>query len=339
MAVLAEHAVVQAVYVWQPSDGQPAWLVTFDFAEIHGRIECIGMAMRSYIRDRAEDASGNYPAYRTGGAIKRSDLFHVPAHRPASPLSILFDPTSAAYREWKEYLRQEEDEGDAVVNAEAPDPFPRLARYDPEALEAVLYFGDLVLEPRPLRAVTLRTFPFSYCMNRARQQIAEYYSIGIVPRHVTGAPRAAQRRAVKKVVTAFAPKERKGGRPGKWTIEDLKEVARLYKEAWRTGTSSPTKDVAIAMGIKVNVAAKLVSRCRNPKIALLPPTERRKAGWTGNPLPAAWADRFANREADLEAENRQRMAELLATIAEMEKSGKTGEPSSKDEEEPHEHNR
>jgi len=329
MAALGEHAVAQAVYVWRPPHDQPAWLVIFDFAEINGRIECIGMAMRSYIRDRAKDASGDYAAYWTGGTIRTNDILlalspppgddwseaesrkaylaSVNAEPPAVdpwPLRVKRGPPLGEIG----YPRSGGAEEAYLASAPVPLPLHPIMKYDQDAVAAVFVSGELALEPRPLRAVTLREFPFGYCMNRARQQIAELYSGGgIVPHHAAGAPRAAQRRAVEKVVAAFAPKERKGGRPAKWTMEDLKEVARLYKEAWRTSTS-PTKDVAIAMGIKANVAAKLVSRCRNPKIALLPPTERRKAGWSKSPAEAR----------------------LAAELAEMEKPGKAGERPTND---------
>ena len=55
-----------------------------------------------------------------------------------------------------------------------------------------------------------------------------------------------------------------------------KRWRRLYSEAYRQGSRSPTKDVASRMGIPYGMAGKLVMRCR--AVGLLEATAPRKAG-------------------------------------------------------------
>ena len=68
----------------------------------------------------------------------------------------------------------------------------------------------------------------------------------------------------------------------KHTMAELEAVAAIYSKAF-DDFKPPTKAVAAALGVTANVAAKLVMRCRDPKIGLLEPTEKRKAGGVKRP--------------------------------------------------------
>ena len=63
----------------------------------------------------------------------------------------------------------------------------------------------------------------------------------------------------------------------------LEMVAKAYREAYASGSSSPTKDVADKLGITRSQAAKLVMRCRDPRIGLLAQTKPRQAGGVAPP--------------------------------------------------------
>ncbi len=182
--------------LWRSKDGKP-WWVSFRLVEIEGRMECVGMEVRSW----------------------------------------------------------PDDEGGA---------------------------------PSQLYASTLRELPFADVLARARRERAgkldqraeSWKTISQPGSKITVDPLTALALTAmdKHDAALMNPPGQKGGRHAKYTLADLARVAALYSEKWTGGSTSPTKDVATALGLTPNVAAKLVMRCRDPKIGLLGPTEKRKAG-------------------------------------------------------------
>jgi hypothetical protein len=68
MGPLEHRQIARHSILWKSENAGP-WLVTFDFAEIAGRVECVGVSVRSYIHDRAEGPEGVYPAYWDGEPV------------------------------------------------------------------------------------------------------------------------------------------------------------------------------------------------------------------------------------------------------------------------------
>jgi len=248
VTALRRNEVVRASYVWRDAEGQP-WLLTFAFAELRGRLECVGMELRSYLAVEAEEGEDRYPALWTGEPI---DAAQVAAASVASALA-----------------------------GEEARPHP-LEKHDPEALLSGAA-ADSGMMPRPLRAGTLRGLPLADVITRVRRQQAAAYRgeadyFEMPPRAVIANGEAAIERWTSKGAEAFTPAERKGGRPARWTRADLERAAAVYRAAYASGSSSPTKAVAEALDTTRNMAAKLVMRCRDPRVGLLGPTTKARAG-------------------------------------------------------------
>ena len=136
-------------------------------------------------------------------------------------------------------------------------------------------------DPRPMKAGTLR-FPFAALLLRARRETArisrQLGELAVRPNtglyQTSTSPETWQK--VKDGLDAGArlldpPDGTKGGRRARYTRADLEHVAEVYAAAWASGSSSPTKDVAEALGVSRGMAGKLVWRCR--RLGLLPPAE------------------------------------------------------------------
>jgi hypothetical protein len=147
---------------------------------------------------------------------------------------------------------------------------------------------DRTAEPAPLFAGTLRELPFGSLLTRARRERVEdlrrkakFFEGPRQPgqKMVTGTPAARvyalMTRHRAKLIDSPQPK---AGRHAKYTRADLERVARVYAEAYAGGSRSPTKDVAECLNLSHSEAAKLVMRCRDSKVALLAPTQKRTAG-------------------------------------------------------------
>ena len=85
-------------------------------------------------------------------------------------------------------------------------------------------------------------------------------------------------RLTQQAAGSFSAPGRKAGRPTKFSPAQLELVAKTYREAYASGSPSPTKDVAEKLGLSRSQAAKLVMRCRDHRIGLLGPTKARRAG-------------------------------------------------------------
>jgi hypothetical protein len=99
------------------------------------------------------------------------------------------------------------------------------------------------------------------------------------------------KRLTQQAAGSFSTPGQKVGRPAKFSPAMLEVVARDYREAYASGSSSPTKDVAEKLGLTRSQAAKLIMRCRDPRVGLLGPTRARKAGGIeptskGEPAPS-----------------------------------------------------
>ena len=260
---LHPHEIHRAAYLWSSPGGEP-WLVAFAFAEIADRIECVGMEMRSYIASE-EARKGSvqaYQSYWTGGV-------------------------STPFRQVRV------DEVATLLLRLGSDVSHPVAPYDPLALEAGAHREKGMLTPHPLRAATLRELPFARLLSEVRAQIAERKpKLGLpgIAERLEFERRAAQPDAEAVGVLeawlaadhelreAFRTGKRRPGHPAAYSDAHLEMVADLYRDAFSQGSSSPTKDVATALGVTRNVAAKLVMRCRRAR--LLGQTEQRKAGAT-----------------------------------------------------------
>jgi len=349
---LYENALLSGSCLWHSKDDEP-WLVSFDFAEVDGRLECVGMRLRSFIESEAEDEFGPHRAYLSG-EISTDDLFPKP--QPLPKVDML-DPQSRAA-----YLK-------AVEEQEITPPHPALE--DSDATAAIL--GDPTRRwapqssPRPLRTATLRELPLGSLLADVRKQAAAAWRSGIMaPRAAAhpvgielseemqdfaGAPfeerqtTSAERevleqrtwellqkvkrnggwddelirerdelgrlfaeleeregprpelkqaphptipavqidaaeflRLTQQAAGSFNAPGQKAGRPAKYSPAQLELVARTYRQAFADGSPSPTRDVAEKLGLSRSQAAKLVMRCRDPRVGLLGPTKARQAG-------------------------------------------------------------
>jgi hypothetical protein len=97
-------------------------------------------------------------------------------------------------------------------------------------------------------------------------------------------------RLTQQAAGSFNPAGHKAGRPPSYSPAQLELVAKTYREAFEDGSRQPTKDVATKLGFSRARAAKLVMRCRDPRVGLLAPTENRKAGGTSFPSETGEAD-------------------------------------------------
>ena len=344
---LHENALLRDSCIWRSKDGEP-WIVTFDFAEVEGRLECVGMQVRSFIEVDQKDEFGSYPA-SWPGEVSGDDLIHI----LDLPKMNMLDPESV-----DAYMKAVEEE---VVPPKHP------AWQDSDAAAAILNDEERRwaprVSPRPLRTSTLRELPLGDMLARIRRQLAATWRSGILkprtashpveielPEELRGpgepledreqlspdreelekrtwellqtvkrsggwddalirerdelgrrftdleareGPRPELRRGpcptvhsvqidaaeftrlTQQAAGSFSAPGHKAGRPPKYSPAELELVAKAYHEAYTSGSPSPTKDVAEKLGLRRNLAAKLVMKCR--RAGLLAQTEPRKA--------------------------------------------------------------
>jgi hypothetical protein len=250
---MIENEILKAEYTWRRSPESEPWLVVFSLAEIDGRIECVGMEIRSYVRRNNTAANGQ--EYET------------------------YEPNPQRH-----CGRPQED-------VEAHKAWWAMAQDD---IRAMGFFSVAQEFPQPLRALTLRQLPFADVLARARRDLADLWGdvadldrddiqrmAETGEREISGSTAEeleVHARQMEEFVAFLTPPLQKGGRHAKYTMEHLRLVAKLYSEAYAGGSTSPTKDVAEQLRLPRNQVAKLVMRCRDPQLALLAPTEQRRAG-------------------------------------------------------------
>jgi hypothetical protein len=261
MAGFRPREVARRSSVWHDNDGRP-WLVILDFTMVAGRLECVGMEIRSFLRDEIDTADE-----------------HDPDH----------DLTADAYPAyWEDDVSGvgpplRTDSGYALL----PSHGIFNTRMDPPDLLAMS-------RPRPLRATVMRQLPLADVCTRMRRQDLQEREM---PRWATWPEEAlalglqppfesadAFRDWRKERESVWAPKTRRGGRVARYTRSDLEQVATIYSKAYMSGSTSPTKDVAEQLRVNRNKAAKLVWKCR--KAGLLPPAQAGIAGGV-SPEPQA----------------------------------------------------
>ena len=137
--------------------------------------------------------------------------------------------------------------------------------------------GDLTLDLRPLRATTMRQLPFHDELTRARSDIPRMVE---QIREWTG-PDAEFFGELGRAESLVAETSQGAGTGrGKYSLRYLKHVANVYQAAFAAGDSAPSKCVEEQLKVTPDVARKLVHRCRDPRLSLLPPSEgRRPRGW------------------------------------------------------------
>ncbi len=250
--------------------GKRQWLLVADFAEIEGRIECVGIELRSFVRCDASVASdgsaAEYPAYWGG-----------PSDLPDAGLN-------------PEALARLYPVGDELRDLSGSD---RLA------VDAGAHRVDKLRRPHKLDSKTLRGLALADQLDRIRRQLVaedagsaelraqdnalESFLVGTVLEH-------AEERGDEKSVDllkqygerrdrahgAMDAGRRRPGRPRKYDEATLRTVARLYTDAYRRGSRSPTREVARKTEIPYGMVGKLVMRCR--EAGLLEPAKPRTAG-------------------------------------------------------------
>jgi hypothetical protein len=358
---IRKDALLSGSCIWRDGQGEP-WLIVFDFAEVDGRLECVGVQVRSCLKTRGEDRAGRYSACYVG-EFTREDLSSIPPDAP--------EPTIA-----NAYARQADP---GAFEEEELKPIHPALMYDQDAVSAV-FFDEQggwrpKRSPRPLRVAMIREIPLGALMATVRRRIAAVWDSGViapatavreveieegdvlrdllspplltreaavteraeledrtwqllrdvkrrggwddelirrrddlgrlfaqldertpVPR-LTGRPpsrsplatidAAAFTRLTQEAASSYRQPDQKAGRPPKYSMAQLEMVAKTYREAVLKGSRSPTADVAEKLDFTRSQAAKLVMRCRDPRIALLGKTDQRKAG--GVHLPPAKA--------------------------------------------------
>ncbi len=277
MAILNPREVYRASCLWRDVEGKP-WLLSFELAEIAGRLECIGFNMRSFIShvvdpEERPEPYEPYPSFWSGE-------------------EVIEDPDFFSMMDSIRSLRVARLRGGS----------DRIRRHDPDAVEAGAQNEPDMLKPRPLRAATLRELPLARVLAHLRQQMAEETEERDLPRSdlfvdwtkepehqperqqwLEGEAQAQYELAVA-AQKGFSeelhePQTQSGGRPRKYSRAYLQRVADLYRRAWTEGEPGPTKYVASRLGVSRDLAGKLVMRCRRD--GLLGRTDRRRAGGVG----------------------------------------------------------
>jgi hypothetical protein len=226
--------IVKLSHLWRAPNGHP-WLVTFELTEMSGRLECVGMSIRSYVLG----------IVREHGEPEQVlvDLKPDDAAESEGLWSVLYELALDAGVPSKLASESAEEQQAALDEIEAGEPF----------------------RPHALTALTLRRLPFGDVLQRARRESAQD---ALRWADHTDDPGRELREWAERVEQ---PHARRPGRQAKYNRADLERVAALQRAAARH-SASPTKDVAEVLGVTRNVAAKLIMRCRRE--GLLPPAER-----------------------------------------------------------------
>ena len=263
------HEVRRVATVWQDMHDMP-WLVVAAFAEIDGRMQCVGLELRSYVahRESVEVDQGDWPtqeklsykAYWTGGPVSEAD--------PSDDIEL------------------------SSRLARIEPAWQALASHDLLAVEAGAQGVEGSQQPHLLRTETLRDLPLGRVLQELRGLLAcqtGVLSDTLVALHHEVEQAAGNSAAVRELELwqanleearqALRSAPKRSGRPRKYNRASLEQVARLYSDAVRAGSSSPDKDVYLTLKLgSRGIAAKLIKECRRPEVGLLDATEPRKAG-------------------------------------------------------------
>lgn len=248
---LREREVARVDRLWRPGESEDPLLVSFYLTEIEGCVRCVGYAVRTFL-----------------AVAKTDDRFNRYEVSVPLPRSRSDDPAEDSH------------EHDALrANGELP---------------ALLIHADKELgEPFPVNATTARALPFGYLLNLATREYAAHarhadealaaLSGGTVAvdrpdgQEVEvhfGSMSLAQRELAAAADIEAAPRARK--RRAASDRPPLDEVAKRYVAACRSGSNSPTRDVADYFRRSPSTVAKWIMRCR--KAGLLGPTRQGHAG-------------------------------------------------------------
>jgi len=267
MDAFRPNEVISLRCVWYDGQDQP-WLVAFEFAELNGRAECVGMSIRSYLALPVPDE--DEPVY--GGT----------AWVPGSTSADSVDEEDWSIADGEEQVRRRQSVREEIGANE-------------------------LSVPRTMRAVTLRELKFAEVLESTlRREVGfrramvdairgDFYDKAFG--HGAFEPMAAQ---WEKEAAALDQPRTPSGRRRRYQRKDLERVAAVYRAAYAAGSRSPTKDVSETLGISRSTAAKLVMRCRDPRENLLSPTLKSKAGGT---RPPQAADPRPSRESGQDAAN------------------------------------
>lgn len=236
--------------LWRDDDGGP-WVAIFDFTMIAGRLQCVGLELRSFLRDEVDPGDGAYSAYWEGEPVS-----YVKMVERAEP-NIYSEQDLAGLRpEFRPDCRGEKHP---------------LLEHDSLGAETDASASPQMV-PRPLLATILRQLPLADVVARTRQDAAELN--WDPPQEILDAGEAALDAWLASCEALWAPKRRPDGRVAKYSHEDLEHVAAIYARACELGSTSPTKDVGQAIGVNRNQAAKLVMKCR--RAGLIQPVSNRQ---------------------------------------------------------------
>jgi hypothetical protein len=268
------HEIRRVAQVWQDAHDMP-WLVVAAFAEVDGRVRCVGLELRSYVAQKESVAvdQGDWPtteklsyeAYWTGGPVREAE--------PG------------------------DDVGLTARLARIEPAWQALAGHDLLAVEAGAQGVKGSQRPHTLRTETLRDLPLGRVLQELRGRLARQtggLGEAILALHREVEQAAGNSAAVSELELwqanlqeareALRAAPKRPGRPRKYNRANLEQVARLYSEAVRAGSSCPDKDVSrtLKLGSR-GIAAKLIKECRRPEVGLLDATEPRKAGGISQP--------------------------------------------------------
>ena len=239
--------------VWRVSGlwtdpGGNSWILVFSLIHLGGRLECVGLSIRSYAR-RA--------------ALRRGFWVETYGTRP---------------------MDVAEFDDDVLLKGIGEAQMFELTELQENALHKLAAGAELA--PVPLKSTTLRELPFFGMLSAARLEqaretradaewICEQEDLDQARAEVTAGMLEAGAAELER--PRGKPSKRKRGRPPKYTTDDLKRVADTYLQTWQSGSSAPTKAVREAFGYSASQAEKLVAKCR--RLGLIPPTgPSRKSG-------------------------------------------------------------
>jgi hypothetical protein len=312
------NEIVTLSKTWPGPDGGP-WLLTYQLAEVDGRLECVGFEIRSYLRVVGEDELGEkYSAYVEGPlTIEEARLADRVVDESWTP-----PPRPPEGKELEELIRERAARGLKTpslgeigwpqVRPELKGVWAALEEHDREALSVDAEHA--LKAPRPLQATLFRSLSFATELTDVRRNLAEHLRrrdeflkqiardwdainediandlapwggehkgppAGARDLFAEGSPESLE------AAEALAASGGKARKPGQYSRADLEHVAKAYTAACRgVSPTAPTKHVEALFGLSTDQARKVVHRCR--EMGLLPRTEKYKArGWDRGEAP------------------------------------------------------
>lgn len=251
MAALREREVLRVDEVWRFDPADPPLLAGFYFTELDGRMECVGFSLRSFVvlEEPREDGGGPYDSW-------------CPA---------IDDPDSDEGLELQGRLYESGEDA---------------------AMAAGFGVRGGLGAPRPISATVLRQLPYGHLRSLAiRDWIAreKRHADNWRNRHedwvantgvqltpaVIDLIETVHAEALQRAEAVEAAPRGHSQRKGE-DAPGLPRISALYQHFYRTGSTSPTRDVAEALNMSRSTVAKRVMKCR--EAGLLAPTSRGRAG-------------------------------------------------------------